>query len=139
VPCSTSATFGHAIETEQGYSAPGRDALNHGEAVAVGMVLAAKLSTDLGLADDADARACRRCWNASACRWRSRPGWTRRPCSAACGLDKKNVAGRLRLVLWRGMGRAEVVPDVDEAAVLKVLSVVRPLAGSQPGSPPCRH
>ncbi|PSD48359.1 3-dehydroquinate synthase, partial [Stenotrophomonas maltophilia] len=27
-------TFGHAIETEQGYSAPGRDALNHGEAVA---------------------------------------------------------------------------------------------------------
>lgn len=37
-------------------------------------------------------------------------------------LDKKNVAGRLRLVLWRGVGRAEVVPDVDEAAVLKVLS-----------------
>jgi 3-dehydroquinate synthase len=36
-------------------------------------------------------------------------------------LDKKNVAGRLRLVLWRGMGRAEVVPDVDEEAVLKVL------------------
>ena len=36
-------------------------------------------------------------------------------------LDKKNVAGRLRLVLWRGMGRAEVVPDVDEAAVLAVL------------------
>ncbi|KAG1443127.1 hypothetical protein G6F57_018202 [Rhizopus arrhizus] len=32
------------------------------------------------------------------------------------------LAGRLRLVLWRGMGRAEVVPDVDEAAVLKVLS-----------------
>jgi len=24
-------------------------------------------------------------------------------------------------VLWRGMGRAEVIPDVDEAAVLKVL------------------
>ena len=29
--------------------------------------------------------------------------------------------GRLRLVLWRGVGRAEVVPDVDEAAVLAVL------------------
>jgi 3-dehydroquinate synthase len=37
-------------------------------------------------------------------------------------LDKKNLAGRLRLVLWRGIGRAEVVPDVDEARVLAVLS-----------------
>jgi 3-dehydroquinate synthase len=36
-------------------------------------------------------------------------------------LDKKNLAGRLRLVLWRGIGRAEVVPDVDEAAVLALL------------------
>ena len=36
-------------------------------------------------------------------------------------LDKKNIAGRLRLVLWRGIGRAEVVSDVDEAAVLAVL------------------
>ena len=37
-------------------------------------------------------------------------------------LDKKNLAGRLRLVLWRGLGRAEVVPDVDESRVLAVLS-----------------
>ena len=37
-------------------------------------------------------------------------------------LDKKNIAGRLRLVLWRGIGKAEVVPDVDEAAVLAVLT-----------------
>ena len=37
-------------------------------------------------------------------------------------LDKKNLAGRLRLVLWRGIGQAEVVPDVDEKRVLAVLS-----------------
>ena len=37
-------------------------------------------------------------------------------------LDKKNLAGRLRLVLWRGIGKAEVVPDVDEARVLEVLA-----------------
>ncbi|HHW4681498.1 MAG TPA: 3-dehydroquinate synthase family protein, partial [Xylella taiwanensis] len=43
-------TFGHAIETEQGYSTQGSNNLNHGEAVAVGMVLAARLSTALGLA-----------------------------------------------------------------------------------------
>ncbi|MET1024266.1 MAG: 3-dehydroquinate synthase, partial [Pseudoxanthomonas sp.] len=37
-------------------------------------------------------------------------------------LDKKNIAGRLRLVLWRGIGQAIVVPDVDEAQVLPVLA-----------------
>ncbi|MBS0381522.1 MAG: 3-dehydroquinate synthase, partial [Proteobacteria bacterium] len=43
-------TFGHAIETETGY-----DALLHGEAVAIGMLLAARLSTRLGMAAEADA------------------------------------------------------------------------------------
>ena len=46
----------------------------------------------------------------------------RRSVLARMRLDKKNLAGRLRLVLWRGIGRAEVVPDVDESAVLDVLS-----------------
>src|SRR6478735_4075001 len=44
-------TFGHAIETEQGYGG-----LLHGEAIAVGMVLAAKLSSALGRARAADGQ-----------------------------------------------------------------------------------
>ena len=36
-------------------------------------------------------------------------------------LDKKAVSGRLRLVLWRGPGRAEVAPDVAEDAIAAVL------------------
>lgn len=52
-------TFGHAIETEQGYGAPGNDNLNHGEAVAVGMVLAARLSATLGMSDAQDTEALR--------------------------------------------------------------------------------
>jgi 3-dehydroquinate synthase len=36
-------------------------------------------------------------------------------------LDKKNISGRLRLVLWRGIGHADVVPDVDAEAILRVL------------------
>jgi 3-dehydroquinate synthase len=36
-------------------------------------------------------------------------------------LDKKNLAGTLRLILWRGVGRAEIVGGVDETAVLAVL------------------
>ena len=36
-------------------------------------------------------------------------------------LDKKNTAGVLRLILWRGIGRAEIVGGVNEADVLAVL------------------
>jgi len=36
-------------------------------------------------------------------------------------LDKKNTAGTLRLILWRGIGQAEIVTGVDEADVLAVL------------------
>ena len=43
-------TFGHAIETDQGYGG-----LNHGEAVAIGMVQAARLSSVLGMAAASDA------------------------------------------------------------------------------------
>ena len=37
-------------------------------------------------------------------------------------LDKKALSGVLRLILWRGLGRADVVPDVAETAILHVLS-----------------
>ena len=36
-------------------------------------------------------------------------------------LDKKNLSGRLRLILWRGLGKADIVPDVDVAAIRSVL------------------
>ncbi len=114
-------TFGHAIETEQGYGAPGNDNLNHGEAVAVGMVLAARLSAALGMADAQDTEALRTLLHEFGLPTQIPAGLAPEALLGRMRLDKKNVAGRLRLVLWRGMGRAEVVPDVDEAAVLKVL------------------
>jgi len=44
-------TFGHALEAEAGYS----DSLFHGEAVAIGMVMAFDLSVKMGLCPPADA------------------------------------------------------------------------------------
>ncbi|WP_433852127.1 3-dehydroquinate synthase [Stenotrophomonas nitritireducens] len=114
-------TFGHAIETAQGYGAPGNDNLNHGEAVAVGMVLAARLSAALGMADAADADILRDLLRAYGLPVAIPAGLEPEALLAHMRLDKKNIAGRLRLVLWRGIGKAEVVPDVDEAAVLAVL------------------
>ncbi|KRG70167.1 3-dehydroquinate synthase [Pseudoxanthomonas dokdonensis] len=114
-------TFGHAIETEQGYGHPDNDNLNHGEAVAVGMVLAAELSTRLGMAPAQDVQALRGLLAGFGLPVTVPAGLDPQALLARMRLDKKNIAGRLRLVLWRGIGQALVVPDVDEDQVLAVL------------------
>ena len=115
-------TFGHAIETAQGYGAPGSDNLIHGEAVAVGMVLAARLSARLGLAGEREAGAITVLLDAFGLPTRIPAGLDPRTMLAHMRLDKKNQAGRLRLVLWTAFGAARIVPDVDEDAVLATLS-----------------
>lgn len=114
-------TFGHAIETAQGYAAPGSDNLIHGEAVAVGMVLAARLSTALGMATTRDADALEELLAAFGLPTRIPAGLDPQLLLGHMRLDKKNLAGRLRLILWTAFGAACIVPDVDEAAVLAVL------------------
>jgi len=85
------------------------------------MLLAARLSVRLGLANDADAQRLRALVQASGLP-------TERPSDlqpdallARMRLDKKNRAGTLRLILWRGIGRAEIAEGVDEVAVRDVL------------------
>ncbi|WP_372015525.1 3-dehydroquinate synthase [Pseudoxanthomonas sp. 10H] len=114
-------TFGHAIEAEQGYAGNDREALVHGEAVAVGMVLAARLSARLGMAGDDDTGRLRTLLQGYGLPTAVPAGLDPEALLARMRLDKKNLAGRLRLVLWRGLGHAEVVPDVDEARVLELL------------------
>ncbi|MDR2871697.1 MAG: 3-dehydroquinate synthase [Xanthomonadaceae bacterium] len=114
-------TFGHAIEAEQGYASSTGTALNHGEAVAVGMVLAARLSTALGFARDSDTARLRGLLDSCGLPTELPPGLAPEALLARMRLDKKNLAGRLRLVLWHGIGQAMVVPDVDEASVLDLL------------------
>lgn len=109
-------TFGHAIETEQGYGG-----LNHGEAVAVGMVLAARLSEALGLAPAADTQRLRDLLVRLQLPVDVPAGLDAERLLAHMRLDKKAVAGGLRFIVWRGAGRAEVLSDVPESAVLSVL------------------
>ena len=108
-------TFGHALETAGGYAT-----LLHGEAVAIGMLLAARLSERLGMSEVADSARLQRLLE--------RLGLPTAVPSSDPGqlldlmrLDKKNIAGTLRLILWRGIGQAEIVAGVDEAAVISVL------------------
>ena len=118
-------TFGHAIETEQGYAGTTGDGLNHGEAVAVGMVLAARLSAALGLAPIADADRLERLLRRFGLPTRVPAGLAPERLLARMRLDKKAEAGGIRFVLWDGAGKARLVGGVAESAILAVLSANR--------------
>lgn len=109
-------TFGHALETASGY---GR--LLHGEAVAIGMLLAARLSTDLGRAPAQDAERLQRLLQALELPLQLPAGSDGDALLQLMYLDKKNLSGQLRLILWRGIGAAEIVPDVAAAAIRRRL------------------
>ena len=110
-------SFGHAIEAEQGYGG-----LLHGEAVAVGMLLAARLSARLGHAPEADADRLRRLLEALGLPTAMPPGLDPDALLARMRLDKKAVSGALRLILWRGLGAAEVRDDVPESRIREALT-----------------
>ena len=109
-------TFGHAIEAVQGFGG-----LLHGEAVAVGMVLAARLSADLGRAPWADAARLATLLERLGLPVSVPGGLAAEALLGRMALDKKAVSGQLRLILWRGLGQAEVVRDVPAQSLLAVL------------------
>ncbi|PIQ38342.1 MAG: 3-dehydroquinate synthase [Lysobacterales bacterium CG17_big_fil_post_rev_8_21_14_2_50_64_11] len=109
-------TFGHAIEAEQGYGG-----LLHGEAVAVGMVLAARCSAALGLAAAGDGERLAALLTRFGLPTAIPPGLAAERLLARMRLDKKAVSGSIRLVLWHGIGQAFIAPDVAEHALLAVL------------------
>ncbi len=109
-------TFGHALETAGHYST-----LLHGEGVAIGMLLAAQLSERLGMSEPADTQRLRRLLQTLGLPVAIPAGMDAQQLLSLMRLDKKNSAGQLRLILWRGVGRAEIVSGVSEAAVLATL------------------
>jgi len=110
-------TFGHALEAEAGYGT-----LLHGEAVAIGMILAARLSAQLGVAGEADAQRLHALLQRIGLPTAVPHGLDADALLARMRLDKKNRADALRLILWRGIGRAEIVEGVDPAALRAVMS-----------------
>ena len=109
-------TFGHALETAGRYTT-----LLHGEGVAVGMLLAARLSERLGMSAPADTLRLEQLLKEVGLPTIVPPGTDPEQLLALMRLDKKNTAGTLRLILWRGIGRAEIVSGVNEADVLAIL------------------
>jgi 3-dehydroquinate synthase len=117
-------TFGHALEAETGF---GSDLL-HGESVGTGMAMAFDLSARLGLCPATDAERVRRHLGAVGLpvRLRSIGGDNRRSWDATRLIehmrgDKKAEGGRLTFVLARGIGKAFVSREIDEAALRGLL------------------
>jgi 3-dehydroquinate synthetase len=108
-------TFGHAIEAGVGYGE-----WLHGEAVAAGMVLAAKLSQRQGLIGVADVERLRALLERAGLPVDApRLGASRY--LELMRHDKKVVAGSIRFVLLRAVGQAFVTADVRETDVGAVL------------------
>lgn len=109
-------TFAHALETAGQYRS-----LLHGEAVAIGMVLATRLSEHLGMSAPVTRERLSRLLQKFSLPVALPLGSDPRALLELMHLDKKNSADSLRLILWRGIGRVEIVSDVSEAAVLSTL------------------
>ncbi|MGE3624406.1 MAG: 3-dehydroquinate synthase [Bdellovibrionales bacterium] len=108
-------TFGHALEAAAGYD----QRILHGEAVAVGMGMAFQLSAKLGLCPHTDVYEVRD--HFAAMRLPTAPplfdhGDIDRLIQLMAQ-DKKAQAGKLTLILARGIGQAFVGKDVNEDVV----------------------
>ncbi|MFY9954591.1 3-dehydroquinate synthase [Bradyrhizobium sp.] len=114
-------TFGHALEAATGFS----DRLFHGEGVAIGMVLAAELSAELGMISGQDAaRVQRHLADAGLpTHLQDIAGFAQEGLTDADALmtlmaqDKKVKRGKLTFILLEALGRAVIVPDVEPALV----------------------
>jgi 3-dehydroquinate synthase len=115
-------TFGHAFEAAAGYS----QRLLHGEAVALGMVMAFEFSARRGLLPMAQAVRVREHLAAAGLPTRvaqipgGAPGIER--LMDLIAQDKKVRRGKLTFILVRGIGEAFIAPDVDAAEVRAYLS-----------------
>ena len=114
-------TFGHAIETGMGYGA-----WLHGEAVAAGMVMAARFSEKLGLIGKSDVQRVvdillRAKLPVDA------PALGAERYLDLMGHDKKVEGGKIKFILLRKPGEAYICNRYDSAALHAVLSEPSPV------------
>jgi 3-dehydroquinate synthase len=108
-------TFGHAIETAQGYGN-----WLHGEAVALGMLMAADLSARLGWLADGEVQNLRELLLSAKLPVQS-PAMNCDQFLSLMAVDKKVLDGQLRLVLLKEIGQAIVTSDISKEAICETL------------------
>ncbi len=110
-------TFAHAIETHTGYGE-----WLHGEAVAVGLCMAADLSARLGWLASADAARAQTLIQRAGLPGTVPTGLTPTRFLDLMGHDKKVQAGTLRLVLLKPLGQAVLTADFDATKLNETLA-----------------
>jgi 3-dehydroquinate synthetase len=96
---------GHALEAASGY------ALDHGQAVAVGMVAEARLATGITGFPEQDLTRLRALLEGAGLPVKLPDGITRDQILAAAGADKKNRQGQVRCALPVRIGEMMAGPD----------------------------
>jgi len=110
-------TFGHAIETGMGYGT-----WLHGEAVASGMVIAARLSNKLGWITEADVDRVINLIERANLPVKAPPEMTADKFIELMSLDKKVSDGVLKLVLYKSIGKAIISKDYTDAILREAIA-----------------
>ncbi|UAX42165.1 3-dehydroquinate synthase [Pasteurella canis] len=109
-------TFGHAIETHLGYGN-----WLHGEAIAVGMMMAAVLSEKLGYLTYDDVGRLEKLLARANLPTVSPDSMQAEDYLPHMMRDKKVLAGKLRLILLNALGQAYVATNTDQEIVLDAI------------------
>ncbi len=109
-------TFGHAIESMTHY-----ETYLHGEAVAMGTLMAARLSEQLNHAPTGTEDRIRACYQAADLPT-SIPSFSADAWLDAMGHDKKNIGSRIRYILLRDIGDAFLAEDVSPDAIRALIA-----------------
>jgi 3-dehydroquinate synthase len=110
-------TVGHAIETVTGYRR-----FLHGEAIAMGMCVAAKIAAEMGMLNSKEVSSIRNLIQIHGLPVSIPDDIDVIGLFEAMKIDKKVRAGRLRFVLPESIGRVKIVEDIDRGIIKKALS-----------------
>ena len=105
-------TLGHAVEKTSNYT------LRHGEAVAIGMVAAARYSEESGLAEDGLTQNIEAALERIGLPIRMPDSLPHESIIRAMGVDKKRAAGKVKLVLPVAIGDVRYGIPIDDLTVL---------------------
>jgi len=109
-------TLGHAVEAASGYS----NLLSHGEAVAVGMVLACEVALRLDMMKESELIRIKKLIKRAGFSLKLN-GLSIKSIMNSYGYDKKFVTGANRFILPRRIGKIEIVDDIPGLLIRTVL------------------
>ncbi|EAU55317.1 3-dehydroquinate synthase [Mariprofundus ferrooxydans] len=109
-------TFGHAIESMTRYTT-----YLHGEAVALGTLLAARLSEQTGHAPAGTETKIAACYQQAGLPL-TMPDFDAALWLDAMGHDKKNVGARIRYILLRGIGDGFIAEDIQPESIRRLIA-----------------